>query len=170
MFFKIKLEMGQVMTRALGSCTRTSHPAGTTLRVTDFLKYIPVRRQTALKDVTRNLTRIKKLLHAYAFAHPTLRFSMKVLKAKNENNNWMYAPSADTEIADAAIKIVGRDVSSCCIVKNFPSDSLEPNGYELLAFLPKANAGMQALDHIYALLINENRNRQSQQSRTIRQR
>ena len=75
---------------------------------------------------------------------------MKVLKAKNENNNWMYAPSTDAEIADAAIKIVGRDVSSCSVVKNFPSDSLEPSGYELLAFLPKADAGMEALDRVYA--------------------
>ncbi|KAJ5140891.1 DNA mismatch repair protein C-terminal [Penicillium atrosanguineum] len=125
---------------SLSSCTRTSHPAGTTLRVTDFLKYIPVRRQTALKDATKTLTRIKKLLQAYAFAHPVLRFSIKVLKAKNENNNWTYAPSADTEIVDAAIKIVGRDVTACCVVKKFPSDSLDPSGYELLAFLPKANA------------------------------
>ncbi|KAJ6134621.1 DNA mismatch repair protein C-terminal [Penicillium sp. IBT 18751x] len=127
---------------SLSSCTRTSHPAGTTLRVTDFLKYIPVRRQTALKDATKTLTKIKKLLQAYAFARPAVRFSMKVLKAKNENNNWMYAPSADAGIADAAIKIVGRDVSSCCVVKNIASESLNPSGYELLAFLPKADAGL----------------------------
>jgi len=67
-----------------------------------------------------------------------------VLGAKNENNNWMYVPSLDAQIADAAMKIVGRDVSSCCVVKKFVSESLEGSGYELSAFLPKADAGMQA--------------------------
>ncbi|KAJ5675176.1 DNA mismatch repair protein C-terminal [Penicillium maclennaniae] len=129
---------------SLSSYTRTSHPAGTTLRVTDFLKYIPVRRQTALKDATKTLTKIKKLLQAYAFARPAVRFSMKVLKAKNENNSWMYAPSADAGIADAAIKVVGRDVSSCCVVKNIASESLNPSGHELLAFLPKADELVKA--------------------------
>lgn len=136
------------MTYMVGSSTRTSHPAGTTLRITDFLKFIPVRRQTSLKDATKTLTKIKKLLQAYAFAHPGKRFSMKVLKAKNENNNWMYAPSADAEITDAAMKIVGRDVSSCCVVKKTSSESFGESGYDLLAFLPKADAGMEALDRI----------------------
>ncbi|KAJ5218074.1 uncharacterized protein N7498_000173 [Penicillium cinerascens] len=125
---------------SLSSSARTSHPAGTTMRITDFLKYIPVRRQTALKDATKTLAKFKGLLQSYAFAHPTTRFSIKVLKAKNENNNWMYVPSPDAGIVDAAMRIVGRDVSSCCVVQKLPSESSDQSGYDALAFLPKAGA------------------------------
>ncbi|KAJ5424562.1 Ribosomal protein S5 domain 2-type fold subgroup [Penicillium cf. griseofulvum] len=124
---------------------RTSHPVGTTVRITDFLKHIPVRRQTALKGAARNLTRIKKLLQAYAIAQPSKRLSLKVLKAKNENSNWTYAPSADASLSDAALKVAGTEVSSFCVMRRLcscstagdrrgSSDQLE---YEAIAFLPK---------------------------------
>ncbi|KAJ5593368.1 hypothetical protein N7537_010272 [Penicillium hordei] len=124
---------------------RTSHPVGTTVRITDFLKHIPVRRQTALKGAARNLTRIKKLIQEYAIAQPSKRLSLKVLKAKNENNNWTYAPSADASISDAAIKVAGTDVSSSCVVKRLSSQitdgnkqvSTDQEEYEAIAFLPK---------------------------------
>ena len=145
---EVQLDVIQMEAHILDSSARTSHPAGTTMRITYFLKYIPVRRQTALKDATKTLTKLKRLLQAYAFAHPTKRFSIKVLKAKNENNNWLYVPSADAEIADAAMRIVGRDVSSCCVVQKLPSESSDQSGYDVLAFLPNAGAGMQDPDHI----------------------
>ncbi|KAJ9490725.1 hypothetical protein VN97_g2528 [Penicillium thymicola] len=124
---------------------RTSHPVGTTVRITDFLKHIPVRRQTALKGAARNLTRIKKLLQAYAIAQPSKRLSLKVLKAKNENSNWTYAPSADASISDAALKVAGTETSSSCAVKRLSSQktdgnkrgSSDPEEYEAIAFLPK---------------------------------
>ncbi|KAJ5153755.1 DNA mismatch repair protein C-terminal [Penicillium coprophilum] len=123
----------------------TSHPVGTTVRITDFLKHLPVRRQTALKGATRNLTRIKKLLQAYAIAQPSKRLSLKVLKAKNETSNWTYAPSADASLSDAALKVAGTEVSSACIVKQISSDSTSgryqgssnQTEYEAIAFLPK---------------------------------
>ncbi|KGO46266.1 DNA mismatch repair protein, C-terminal [Penicillium expansum] len=124
---------------------RTSHPVGTTVRITDFLKHIPVRRQTALKGATKNLTRIKKLLQAYAIAQPSKRLSLKVLKAKNENNNWTYAPSADASLSDAALKVAGTDVSASCIMKRLSSQNTAGNNrgssdqkeHEAIAFLPK---------------------------------
>ncbi|KAJ5520943.1 hypothetical protein N7463_001396 [Penicillium fimorum] len=124
---------------------RTSHPVGTTVRITDFLKHIPVRRQTALKGAARNLTRIKKLLQAYAIAQPSKRLSLKVFKAKNESSNWTYAPSADASLSDAALKVAGIEVSSSCIVKRLSSRSTTENQressdqeeYEAIAFLPK---------------------------------
>lgn len=129
------------------SSQRTSHPEGTTIRITDFLKYIPVRRQATLKSATKILLAIKKLLQSYAFAQPSKRFSLKVIQAKNENNNWVYAPAADATISDAAMKIVGRYVSSCCVVKLLSSQSHEEEGqlgsdrYQLTAFLPKPDSG-----------------------------
>ncbi|KOS38324.1 hypothetical protein ACN38_g10866 [Penicillium nordicum] len=124
---------------------RTSHPVGTTVRITDFLKHIPVRRQTALKGAARNLTRIKKLLQAYAIAQPSKRLSLKVLKAKNENGNWTYAPSADASISDAALKVAGTETSSSCAVKRLSSQKTDGNQrgqldqeeYEAIAVLPK---------------------------------
>ncbi|KAJ5085219.1 hypothetical protein N7532_009990 [Penicillium argentinense] len=122
---------------------RTAAPVGTTVKISDFLKYIPVRRQTILKGAAKTLIKIKKLLQAYAFAQPSIRFSLKVLKAKNENNNWMYVPSPDAAISDASVKIIGRDASSCCTVKSVSSDlgTQDESGsnqvcYNLEAFLP----------------------------------
>lgn len=148
MLIEMQFNMTQREAHIFDSSARTSHPAGTTMRITDFLKYIPVRKQTALKDATKALAKLKRLLQAYAFAHPTKRFSIKVLKAKNENNNWMYVPSADGEIADAAMRIVGKDVSSCCVVQKLPSGSSDQGSYDILAFLPKPGAGMKDPDHI----------------------
>lgn len=135
---------------------RTSHPVGTTVRITDFLKHIPVRRQTALKGAARNLTRIKKLLQAYAIAQPSKRLSLKVLKAKNENGNWTYAPSADASISDAALKVAGTETSSSCAVKRLSSQKTDGNQrgqldqeeYEAIAVLPKTQFGELILMNI----------------------
>ncbi|KAL8721993.1 MAG: hypothetical protein Q9225_001428 [Loekoesia sp. 1 TL-2023] len=91
-----------------------SQAVGTTVRVTDFLKNLPVRRQTALKDSTKQLMKIKRNLQAYAFARPSVRLSLKVLKAKNEKGNWVYAPKSGANVSDAAVKIVGKKVSDQC--------------------------------------------------------
>ena len=94
---------------------KTSHPVGTTVRVVDFLKTIPVRRQTVLKAPTKLLIKCKGLLQAYALARPSIRFSLKVLKAKNDKGNWMYAPKNGATLEavsmDAAVKVVGKKVA-----------------------------------------------------------
>jgi DNA mismatch repair ATPase MutL len=128
---------------------------GTTVRITDFLKHIPVRRQTALKSATQTLTRIKKLIQAYAIAQPSKRLLVKVLKAKNENNNWSYAPSIDPSLSDAALKVAGIEVSSSCVLKRFYSQSEAENlqassentKYEAVAFLPKTDFGMHPIEY-----------------------
>ncbi|KAI9835741.1 MAG: hypothetical protein M1819_001919 [Sarea resinae] len=91
---------------------RASHAVGTTIRITDFLKSLPVRRQTSLKIVSKTLSRTKDLLQAYAFARPTVRFSLRVLKAKTEKGNWTYAPKASVLVPDAVLNIMGKDVAS----------------------------------------------------------
>lgn len=124
-----------------------SHPVGTTLRIVHFLKHIPVRRQLVLKNANKILTKIKRLIQAYVIAQPSRRFSLKVLKAKNENQNWMYAPSADATLSDAAIKTFGRELSSCCVIKKLSYESSasqsdpNKNTYDIVAFLPRADSG-----------------------------
>lgn len=134
---------------------RVSQPVGTTIRVTEFLKGLPVRRQTALKDATKQLAKVKRTLQAYAFARPSVRLSLKVLKAKSDKNNWTYAPKSEASVADAAVKIIGKRASDqcqwtvwCSDSPSIPtaSDSTElPAGsdasYRIEAFIPKAKNG-----------------------------
>jgi hypothetical protein len=78
-------------------------------------------------------------------AQPSKRFSFKVIKAKNENDNWSFAPCSDSAIADAAVKVVGRDVASCCTTKQstprINDGSLDQTNYQVTAFLPRVDAG-----------------------------
>ncbi|KNG84919.1 DNA mismatch repair protein [Aspergillus nomiae NRRL 13137] len=104
------------------SSQRASHPVGTTVRIIDLFKHIPVRRQSTLKSAMKTLPRIKKLIQIYAMAQPSKRLSFKVLKAKNESNNWIYAPGRDATITDAALKVAGTDVTSSCVLKKWPSE------------------------------------------------
>ncbi|KAJ5630352.1 DNA mismatch repair protein C-terminal [Penicillium longicatenatum] len=130
-----------------------SHPVGTTLRIAHFLKHIPVRRQVVLKSATKILTKIKKLVQAYAIAQPSKRFSLKVLKAKNENQNWMYAPSTDATLSDAAVKTFGRELSSCCVIRELSAGSSslqsDPNkdGYGVVAFLPGPDSDISKINN-----------------------
>ena len=75
-----------------------------------------------MKSAMKTLPRIKKLIQIYAMAQPSKRLSFKVLKAKNESNNWIYAPGRDTTITDAALKVAGTDVTSSCVLKKWPSE------------------------------------------------
>ena len=84
------------------SRTRASHPVGTTVKVTDLFKSLPVRKQTAVKAATKILSRIKSMLQAYALARPYVRFALKVLKAKNDKGNWTYVPAKGQPKEDAA--------------------------------------------------------------------
>ncbi|KAK5045166.1 hypothetical protein LTR84_009499 [Exophiala bonariae] len=107
------------------SSSSASHPVGTTFRVQGFLHNIPVRKQTALKSTTKTLQAIKTLLHSFAFARPNVRFSLKVLKAKNDKCNWTYAPSPKDSLVEVASKIVGQDIASACDCHQMCSDDIE---------------------------------------------
>lgn len=43
-----------------------------------------------------------------------MRFSLKVLKAKNDQGNWVYVPTIYPTALDAAVKIVGKRVVDQC--------------------------------------------------------
>ena len=107
---------------------KISHPVGTTVRVVNFLKTIPVRRQTALRAPAKLLSKIKKMLQAYALARPSVRFSLKVLKAKNDKGNWIYAPKSgaalEEMLMDAAIKVVGKKVTEQSTWKTWSPSSI----------------------------------------------
>lgn len=126
------------------SSQRASHPVGTTVRITDFLKHIPVRKQTALKSAGKTLSKIKKLLQTYAACQPTKRLSLKVMKAKNESNNWMYSGSQNANLTDAALKVVGTDVVLNCTAREW-SHNDDSADYKVVALLAKEDAGNEPL-------------------------
>ncbi|KAI6874953.1 hypothetical protein KC338_g984 [Hortaea werneckii] len=114
---------------------RASLPVGTTVRITDFIKANPVRRQQALKNAEKMLKKTKQMLQAYSFARPHVRLSLKVLKAKNEKGNWVYAPKPNGSLEDAALKIVGSACVSQCAWS-----VVEEHGFTVQALLPKPEA------------------------------
>ncbi|ETN37378.1 uncharacterized protein HMPREF1541_08369 [Cyphellophora europaea CBS 101466] len=122
------------------SSASASHSVGTTVRVQDFLSNIPVRKQTALKAAGKILTNVRKLLFTYAFARPEARFTLKVLKGKNDKANWSYAPGSVGPLqSETASKVVGQDVAMQTKLHTIASgeDSDEPDdlSYRIEALL-----------------------------------
>ncbi len=86
-----------------------------------------------------------------------------MLKAKNEKGNWTYAPNVAAGMADAALKVLGKDTAGECIYVVHTSDecdsrdTVEHNeeganeeqrqkgGFRIEAFLPKVDAGMAGI-------------------------
>lgn len=122
---------------------RASLPVGTTVKISDFIKANPVRRQVALKNVESCLKKIKRLLQAYAFARPHVRLSLQVLKAKNKKADWVYAPKLNGNAEDAAFKIVGAACASSCLWS-----VVEDQGLTLQAFLPRPDADVIKISNI----------------------
>ena len=79
-------------------------------------------------------------------ARPSVRFSLKVLKAKSEKGNLMYAPKAEASTTDAATKIFGNRTTEQCQWKLWSSPSADHQGidqeiYKLECLLPKPQCG-----------------------------
>lgn len=117
------------------SVAHDSHPVGTTVKVMGFLEHIPVRKQMAIKDAAKCLGKIRRVMQAYALARPSARFRLRVLKAKNGNGDFSYAPKAHATVGDAVLKIFGRDCAAQCSFT-----TVEADGFEIRAFLPKPTA------------------------------
>ncbi|KAI9840970.1 MAG: hypothetical protein M1837_001099 [Sclerophora amabilis] len=129
-----------------------SHPVGTTVRVTGFMKHLPVRREAALKSSVKTLTKIKELVQTYALARPRIRFSLKVLRAKTDKGDWSYAPAGNASMADAASKVAGKDTAGQCSlsfysgldhdISHFEDAVARGEGFRIEAFLPRPDAGI----------------------------
>ncbi|KAF2682760.1 hypothetical protein K458DRAFT_369843 [Lentithecium fluviatile CBS 122367] len=119
----------------LMSSERASTPVGTTVKLTDFFKSLPARKQAALKHTTKWLAKMRRLMQAYSLARPTVRFSLRVLKAKSNKGDFAYAPKKDANIEDAVFKVIGKNCALQC-----DWTAMEADGFEVHAFLPKPNA------------------------------
>jgi DNA mismatch repair ATPase MutL len=113
--------------------------------VQDFLTKIPVRKQSALKATMKTLEAIKSLLFSFAFARPEVRFSLKVLKAKNNKLNWTYTATPSQSLTEIATKVVGKEIASVCAPHSITSidcDDATGAGWDISAILISPSAGM----------------------------
>lgn len=117
-----------------------------------------MRRQTALKDSTKQLAKIKRTLQAYAFARPSVRLGLKVLKAKSDKGNWIYARKPDASVLDSAVKIIGKRTSDQCqwvvwdsnstptqkgstLAEDIGSSMGLPSSYRIETLIPRPDSG-----------------------------
>jgi hypothetical protein len=117
------------------STERDSHPVGTTVKAANFFDFIPVRKQTVVKNSGKYLANIRRLIQAYALARPAVRFRLHVSKAKNDKGDFMYAPKSKSTVEDAVLKVIGKDCALQC-----EWTALGTDGFEIHAFLPRPNA------------------------------
>ncbi|KAF2634915.1 hypothetical protein P280DRAFT_523576 [Massarina eburnea CBS 473.64] len=114
---------------------RTSAPVGTIIKITDFFKHLPVRKQTTLKDPAKCLAKIRRLIQAYALARPAVRFSLRILRAKSNKGDFVYAPKKDANVEDAVIKIISKECALQC-----DWTATKTDGFEIHAYLPRPDA------------------------------
>lgn len=122
---------------------KASLPVGTTVRITDFIKANPVRRQVVLKGTENCLKKMKRTMQAYAFARPHVRLSLRVLKAKNNKGDWIYAPKMNGNAEDASFKVVGAGCASQCTWS-----VMECSGFSFHAFLPRLDADASKISNV----------------------
>jgi len=97
----------------ISSQTSISHPVGTTVCVTNFFSRLPVRKQTALKDARKTMSKIKEMLQSYALARLNVRLTLKVLKATK--SNWSFAPRANEGTREIISHVIGRETAAQCV-------------------------------------------------------
>ena len=122
---------------------RASLPIGTTVKIADFVKANPVRRQVALKNTEKCLKKIKQMLQSYAFARPHVRLSLRIQRINSDKGNWTYAPKAGGIAEDATFKIVGSECASQCTWS-----VIEDEGFALQAFLPRLDSQTTKISNI----------------------
>ncbi|KAL4803044.1 hypothetical protein BDV18DRAFT_166540 [Aspergillus unguis] len=136
------------------STANISHSSGTTVRISNLFQQIPVRRQTSVKNAKKTISRIRKMIQSYAMARPAVRFTFKILKAKSESSNWMYAPGKKATLMDAALKVAGTEVASNCELKQWPSSSSQEesptdnSGFRLVALLPRLGSDFTKFNNL----------------------
>ena len=64
--------------------------------------------------------KIKTTLQAYALTRPLVRFSLKVLKAKNEKANCIYSPAPGMSLSKAALRVLDQNAVKQCDIQTWP--------------------------------------------------
>lgn len=126
---------------------RVAAPVGTAVKVTDLFAKIPVRKQWALKEATKSLSKIKDLLHTYAFARPHVKLTLKVLD--QPKLSWSYAPGSHPSIKQAALQVFGTELVSQCTAKtNTSQDAISSSSNDLAGIFKVQEKGVYAIDAV----------------------
>lgn len=128
---------------SVGDRQRISHAVGSTVRVEGLFKHYPVRRQRLLKVSTQVIAQIKSLLQAYAFARPTVRFALSILKTANDTDRLVITPTTSGSLLEHARKILGSAAASQC--RPLESDHTKVS---LQLLLPRVDADPSKLDKL----------------------
>lgn len=132
-----------------------SAPVGTSVKVSNLFHQLPVRRQTAVKEASKTIAKIKDLLQSHALARLGIKYSFKVLgKPKLA---WSYNPGKRTTVREAVLRVFGSELTGQCVEATAPeADDVAPDApispisqtdaeYDIDAFLPKADANPAAV-------------------------
>ncbi|EEQ88053.2 hypothetical protein RJZ56_003350 [Blastomyces dermatitidis] len=148
-------------TGLLVSCTKAAHPTGTAVRISEFLKLVPVRKQIALKSAPKTLNQMKKVLNAYVLSRPEIRLSFKILKTKSDSS-WVYASTENATVSTAMLRVVGAEAISQCTTITWPQiqggdddfllESLDinesnPSAIRIVATIPKPGSDLSKINH-----------------------
>lgn len=96
----------------VGEVRPVSAPVGTTVLVVNLFERMPVRKQLAVKEANKSITRIKNLLQAYALARPYLKLSLKIYGG---SQTWSYVPSRDASVQNAVLQLFGKELAANCV-------------------------------------------------------
>ncbi|CAN8098773.1 unnamed protein product [Discula destructiva] len=121
-------------------------PVGTVVNIARLYSRLPVREQLAVKDASKNLSKIKHLLHAYALARPQIRLLFRVLGGSNKLS-FSYSSFPEAGVKEAAVQIFGINLMSQCLIEtvctttaNANAELTENDKFCIQAVLPRPNA------------------------------
>lgn len=140
---------------------QASAPVGTAVKVSGLFSKLPVRRQTAIKEASKTIPKIKELLQSYALARLDIRYLFKVLG--RPKLSWSYTPGKVATVREAVLRVYGHDLASQCVEVTVPeaegiqnatmtAGSSSPSAirqytteYVIKAFLPRHEANLKLI-------------------------
>lgn len=131
---------------------RVAGPVGTAVKAVNIFSRTPVRKQFALKEAAKTITKIRELQHTYFFARPYMKLTYRIL---GHPRVWSCAPGPHPSLREVTLQIFGSDLVSQCVAKTYlaaaetrlpvtqsdvSKNDLEKSQYVIEAFLPKPGA------------------------------
>lgn len=125
-----------------------SGTVGTTVQITKLFDNIPVRKQNAMKESTKSIASIKRLLQSYSLARPNIKLALKI--RGEPNRSWSYSPGTVQNVREAALQVFDVNLVSQCVEVVSSLDSSHDRevslaGTSMVAFLPKATYDVTAV-------------------------
>ena len=98
----------------LGPTTPLQSSVGTKVQALKLFELLPVRKKQYLKQSHHTIGKVKELVQAYAFARPSLKFTLKIKDAASAAP-FLYFPTTNPTATDVALQLFGVEFASACI-------------------------------------------------------